>query len=366
LRVGAVHRSVDGLLGFDKRQVLSAELTLPEGPYADVARRRQFVATVIEQLQAAPGAVHVAAVSSLPYGTNPARRVFVREGEVKTDAERRNAGLLRITPDYFAALRIPVLSGRSLRDSDGPEATAVAVVSRVLAERYFAGEDPIGQRFRLSDEGEWITIVGVVGDVLHDWFTNQRPPTVYRPITQDVTERLAFAVRTAGPPEGFATSLRRAVAAADADQPLLTLRSMEQVVSDRVAGVDYFAKVLTVMSGLALLLALTGMYSLMAYLAAQRTKEVGVRLALGATTGQVTWLAASRAARITAGGIVVGTTMAIALGQVMQTALFGLVSPSVLVVAGAVVVLAAVTMLAGFLPARRAAVQDPWAALRTE
>ncbi len=141
---------------------------------------------------------------------------------------------------------------------------------------------------------------------------------------------------------------------------------MERVVTERVAGVDYFAKVLTVMSGLALVLALTGMYSLMAYLSARNTKEVGLRLALGATKRQVTWLAASRAARITAGGLLVGTAMAVALGQFMQSALYGLVSPSVLVVAGAVAVLATVTMAAGYVPARKAAGQDPWVALRTE
>ncbi len=236
----------------------------------------------------------------------------------------------------------------------------------MLAERYFSGDDPIGRRFKLAEDGEWITIVGVVGDVVYDWFANRRNPTVYVPLAQESTERLAFAARSGGNPEGLATAVRQAVAAADTDQPILTLRTMEQVVTDRVAGVDYFARVLTVMSGLALVLALTGMYSLMAFLTARNTKEVGVRVALGATTGQVTWLAASRAARITAGGLVVGTVMAFALGQFMQSALFGLVTPSLVVLAVAVVVLAVVTMAAGYVPARRAAGQDPWLALRTE
>jgi putative ABC transport system permease protein len=366
LIVGAVRRSVDGVLGFDKRQMLTAELNLPEGPYADVARRRQFVDTVLERLRGMPGATNAAAVTSLPYGTTAARRTFVREGEALAEGERRNADLLRVSSDYFDTMRIPLLSGRSLADGDGSGAPAVAVVSRVLAERYFSGEDPIGRRFKLADDGEWITIVGVVGDVLGDWFTGQRNPSVYRPIAQDPTLRLAFAVRSAGQPERLTTAMRQAVAAADADQPILTLRPMDQVISDRVAGVDYFAKVLTVMSGVALLLALTGMYSLMAFLAARNAKEVGVRVALGATKSQVTWLAASRAARITAGGLVVGAAMALALGQFMQSALFGLVSASPIVVGAAVAVLATLSMAAGYFPARRAAGQDPWAALRTE
>ena len=200
-------------------------------------------------------------------------------------------------------MRIPLIAGRALGEGDGAEAPRVALVSQVLAERYFSGDDPVGRRFKLAEDGEWITIVGVVGDVVYDWFANRRNPTVYVPLAQDPTLRLALAARSAGNPEGLMTAVRQAVAAADTDQPILTLRTMERVVTDRVAGVDYFAKVLTVMSGLALVLALTGMYSLMAFLAARSTKEVGVRVALGATTRQVTWLAASRAARITAGGL---------------------------------------------------------------
>ena len=237
----------------------------------------------------------------------------------------------------------------------------------MLAERYFSGDDPIGRRFKLAEDGEWITIVGVVGDVVYDWFANRRNPTVYVPLAQDPSLAAGASPRAApATPEGLATAVRQAVAAADTDQPILTLRTMEQVVTDRVAGVNYFARVLTVMSGLALVLALTGMYSLMAFLTARNTKEVGVRVALGATTGQVTWLAASRAARITTAGLVVGTAMAFALGQFMQSALFGLVTPSLVVLAVAVLVLAAVTMAAGYVPARRAAGQDPWLALRTE
>ena len=277
LIVGGVDRAVDGLVGFDKRQLLTAELTLPERPYADLARRRQFVADVLDRLKAAPGATHVAAMSTLAYASNPSRRTFLREGAVETSAERPPADLVRASADYLETMRIPLLAGRALGDGDGAEAPRVALVSQVLADRYFPGDDPLGRRFKLAEDGESITVVGIVGDVVYDWFANRRNPTVYVPLAQDPTLRLAFAARTAGTPEGMIPSLRQAVAAADPDQPLLTLRNMERVVTERVAGVDYFAKVLTVMSGLALLLALTGMYSLMAYLSARNTKEVGLR-----------------------------------------------------------------------------------------
>lgn len=160
--------------------------------------------------------------------------------------------------------------------------------------------------------------------------------------------------------------MRRAVRAADAEQPILFMRPMTEVVSDRLAGLDYFADVLTVMSSIALVLALTGMYSLMAYLAARRTREVGVRLALGATPGQVVWLGLSRALAITGGGLAAGAALAAVLGRAMQNALFGLVAPEASVITIAIAGLAVIALAAGYIPARRAAGLDPWQALRTE
>jgi ABC-type antimicrobial peptide transport system permease subunit len=175
-----------------------------------------------------------------------------------------------------------------------------------------------------------------------------------------------FAARGAGDPMRLAADVQRVVVAADPDQPIEVLASMDEVVRTKVAGINYFAQVLTVMSGIALVLALTGMYSLMAYLAARRTREIGVRVALGATRRQVAWLTASRAGRIALGGAAAGAALAAGLGQVMQSALFGLITPSAPIVALSAATLIVVTMAAGYLPARRAAAQDPWAALRTE
>ena len=141
---------------------------------------------------------------------------------------------------------------------------------------------------------------------------------------------------------------------------------MDEVIRAKVTGIDYFAKVITVMSGVALMLAVMGMYSLMSYLSARRTKEVGLRVALGATRPQVMWLTASRAGRITAGGVVAGLALAALLGRVMQSALFGLISPDPAVLGAAVLTVAVVTLVAGFVPARKAARQDPWAALRAD
>ena len=366
LIVGAVNRAANGAMGFDKRNLITAHMTLPVGPYADQQRRRAFAATLLERVRGVPSVTEVAVISALPYASLAPSRTVYLDGQSVDEAVPRTVDLQRATPGYFAALRIPLVAGRGLSDSDGPDSPRVAVVSQRLAEDYWPGQDPLGQRLRLEKDGEWLVVVGVVGDVLQDWFTGRRLPTVYRPLAQDATLSMTFVARTEGNPTLVADAVRRAVTAADADQPIETLATMEQVITAKVTGIDYFAKVITVMSGVALLLAVMGMYSLMSYLSSRRTREIGLRLALGATRPQVMWLTASRAGRITAGGVVAGLALAAMLGRVMQTALFGLVAPDPWVLLAAVLALVAITLAAGFVPARKAARQDPWQALRAD
>lgn len=365
LILGAVDRATNGALGFEKRGVMTAELTLPERPYESPERRRQFTSGVLERLQALPGVTAVGAIHTLPYSGATTSRPFTPEGAA-VDAVTRDVQLQRVSPAYFETMHIPLLAGRQLHGGDRPGLPPVAVVSQALAERYWPGRDAVGRRFRVSNDGEWITIVGVAGDVIQDWFTGRREPTVYRPMAQDPTLSMTFVARTAGAPDALARGMRAAVNAVDADQPILALRTMDDVIVEKLAGVQYFADLLTVMSGMALLLALTGLYSLMAYLTARRAREIGVRVALGATTSQVTRLTARRAAWIVFGGVGVGGALASVLSRVMQSALFGLVVPQPAVVVAAIAVLACVTMVAGYLPARKAARQDPWVALRSE
>lgn len=367
LIVGGVRRASDGAMGFDKHQLMTAELNLAERPYADHARRRAFIDSALQRLAAEPGVTAVAAANTVPYAGGYSQRTFHREGAVDSDAraERRVTDLVRTSPGFFETMRVPVLEGRGFGPADGAEAPAVAIVSRVTVERFFEGQSPLGRRFRL-DDGPWLTVVGVVDDVIQDWLSGQRRPTVYRPLAQDPTLHLTLLARSDRPDAAVAAAVRGAVRAADPDQPILKLAPMTQVVSDRLSGIGYFADVLTAMSGLALVLALTGMYSLMTYVASRRTQEFGVRVALGATRGHVIWLGISRALGITSGGLALGGVLAVVVGRVMQATLFGLVTSSPPLVAVAVVGLGAIALCAGYLPARRAAAQDPWQALRAD
>lgn len=365
LILGMVDGAVNGAIGFNKHGLATARLTLPERPYESLERRRQFVDGALERMRGLPGVTSVAAVSALPYGGSSSSRTMTLEG-APTDAPKREVGSQRVSPGYFATLGIPLLAGRGFSGADRADALPVAIVSRVLADQFWPGVDPLGRRFRLASDGPWITVVGVAGDVLQDWFTGRKEPTVYQPMHQAPSLSMTLVVRTTAPPQALAGDMRRAVSATDPDQPVLKAATMDEVVNERLAGVSYFATILIAMSGIAVVLALTGIYSLMAYLAARRTKEIGVRLALGATAAQVQWLAVKRTLGIVGGGVAVGGVLAGVLGRVMQSVLFGLVTPDVTVVVSAVAALAVVTLAAGFLPARKAAAQDPWQALRTE
>jgi putative ABC transport system permease protein len=293
---------------------MTAELHLSDRLYADPARRQRFVDDTLRRLAAEPGVGAVAAANTVPYGQGYSQRTLRREGEAEADAsaEARTTDLVRVTPDFLATMAVRFVEGRQFGPGDGPETPPVALVSRVLVERYFDGASPLGRRVRLDDEGPWITVVGVVDDVVQDWISGQRRPTVYRPFAQDPTLRVTLLVRSARPVSELAAALRRTVQATDPDQPILKLAPMTQVVSDRLSGIGYFADVLTAMSVLALVLALSGMYSLMAYIAARRTREFGVRVALGATRAQVTWLGISRALGIAGGGLALGGVLAVA------------------------------------------------------
>jgi predicted permease len=366
LMLRAVDGAINGSMGFDKRNVLIARVVLPERPYAEAERRRQFITGVLDRLRAIPAISDAAMVSALPYAGGNTARQFWPEGVALRDNEARPVDYRRITPEYFQTMRIPLLTGRTLSATDSTSSMPIAVVSKTLADRYWPNGDPLGRRFKLATDGEPITVVGVVGDVLHDWFALRRAPTVYRPLAQDAPFGHTFVARTVGNPMSIAGDLRRAVSAADPDQPIMLLQTMEAQIGDRTAGLSYIAGMITVVAAIAFLLALTGLYSLMTFIVSRRTQELGVRLALGATRWQIVGLTTRSGASITVTGVLIGALVAAALGRVMETTLFGIVTVSHWELAGLVAVVAGISVLASYLPARRTARLDPTIALRAD
>jgi predicted permease len=366
LMLSGVDRAVNGEMGFDKRGVVFARVMLPERPYADAERRRQFAAGVLERVRAIPAVSNAAVISNLPYSGGNVSRLLFPEGVTLRESEARYVDFRRATPDYFTTMRIPLVAGRGLTTADREGTEAVAVVSQSLADRYWPNGDAIGRRFRVATDGEPITVVGIVGDVLHDWFQQRRAPTVYRPLAQDAPFAQAIVVRTVGDPLGVAGDLRRAVAALDGDQPIMTLQTMENLIRERTAGITYIAGMIAVVAGIALVLALMGLYSLMSYLVSRRTQELGVRLALGATKWQIVALTTRRGLYITLAGVLGGAVIAAMTGRLMESALYGIIAVNAWHLPMFTAVVAAVSALASYLPARRTARLDPTTALRSE
>jgi putative ABC transport system permease protein len=360
---------LSGPQGYDPEHLLTLRITLPETRYREPDARRVFARSVEDRLSALPGVTGAAFANVLPGRPGNASRPIQVEGEPAPDRSNPPAVDLRtVSPGYFDTLRLPILAGRSLGPADDEKSLPVAVVSRALGERYWPGRDPIGRRFRLGDENTpWITVVGVSGDVIHHWATRRNHPTCYRPDAQGpATPNISFALRTAGDPEAVAPAVRLAIAAVDPDQAAYQVWSMRRAISISTIGLQYVAAIMAVFGGLALVLAISGVYGVMSYRVSLRTVEIGVRVALGASHGDVLHLTMAQALRLTAAGLVLGSALGLAVAKAVSATLMGAVrfdAPTFVLATG---VLAATAVLAAYIPARRALAVDPARALRSE
>ena len=366
LTIGAVQRAANDSIGFSPDQVLTARLSLPEIRYTTSAQREAFVRSVLDRLRTLPSVNVAAALTVLPYSNTNVSTAFWLETDTPRDNNARHVDLRSATPDWNTVLRVPVLQGRGLSEADRADSLPVAVVSQSLARQMWPGKDPIGQRFRLDKDGPLVTTVGVVGDVAHHWLVHRMSPTVYRPVAQTAANDFTFVLRTAGDPADLGAAVRAAVANLDPDQPVASIRTYPQLVADSTFGLRFAADALSIIAMVGLLVAIVGVYSLMAYLASRRTRELGVRVALGATRAHITRLTLGQAVTIAGWGAGGGLVLALIFSRMLETSLFGLVSANYLFAIVVALGLGAVAVAASYLPARRAASVDPLVALRAE
>jgi putative ABC transport system permease protein len=366
LSVTTVTRYLTDWQGYDPAHVLTLRLVLPDARYPDADSRRRFVAASLDAIDAAPGVENVTIASVLPAeDVNTVRRIEVR-GQPPADAANRPAVDYRtISPSYFDVLRTPLLAGRRFAATDQPASEQVAIVSQSMARKYWPQGDAIGGHVRIAN-GEWATVVGICGDVIHDWFDSRNVPTLFRPIAQEPAGDLIVAARTSADPRAAVDDVRRAVAQVDRTQPLFDIMPMQQMLAEKTIGLQYIAAVMGVFAALAVILAVLGLYAVMTYLVAQRVREIGVRMALGATRSDVTRLTLRQAARLTIVGVAVGLALALALGRAMEAGLLGIVSSDARLTTALALVLGVTALAASYLPARRAASIDPIVALRNE
>jgi putative ABC transport system permease protein len=368
LSIRGTLRLTHGDQGYDPERLMTFQITLPERDYDDDAKRLQFSRSLLEGVRGIPAVKSADLSNVIPSsGSNTSRPIDVEGRTIENASERPLADFRSVSVGYFETMRIPLRAGRGFSSADRADGELVAIVSETFAARHFAGEAPIGRRFRAgSDDEPFRTVVGVVGDVVQDWFFGGPRPTYYLPLEQQARTSMVLVARTEGDPEAITAAVRTEVRRVDPDLPLFNVRTMRKVINDRLIGVRYAAVIMGILGVIALVLAAVGIYGLMAYSVSRRRHEIGVRVALGASHRDVLRLTVGQVLRVTIAGVLIGLLLAYGAGQLMASNLFGVIRLDVVTFAGLASILTLVSIVAGYMPARRALSVDPALALRSE
>jgi predicted permease len=365
--------------GFRAARVLSFEVQVPPARVPPPQRVLLFD-RVVERLRGLPGALGAAAVSDLPLAGSESINALAAEGRpVEKPTDVTVADFRAVAGGYFEAMGIPLRRGRVLAAADAGGKPRVAVIDEVMARTCWPGQDPLGRRFRggkpersqaEDPDNPWVTVVGVVGSVRHSGLDAEPRPQVYRPAAQ-LSERqmpgqMTFVVRTAGGPGALAGAVRAAVHEVAPDLPVSNLRTLEQVVSDSVAARRFNLLLLGLFAALAMTLSAVGIYGITSYAVVQRTRELGLRMALGAERGAVLRLLVGEAGALAGLGLLIGLAAALAVTRVLASLLYGVGSTDPLTFAGVSLALILIAMLSAYVPGRRATEVDPMVALRSE
>ncbi len=355
--------------GFNSERLLTMRISLPAQRY----RRDQIPAfgqQLRERLQALPGAQSVALASDLPLSGNTSAGPIELEGRPATSAGGEiRMYRHRVTPGFFSTLGIQLIKGRDFTNGDHAQAPGVVIISEAMARRYWPDEDPIGKRLKKTSPGDpWLSIVGVAGEVKYRGL-QQNPnndPDVYYPLLQEPVGNLYIALRASVDPNSLVAATRSVLQKLDPDLPVYGVTTMARQVADQTTQSRFSAWLLGVFGGLALVLAAVGIYSVMAYAVEQRSREIGIRVALGARPGAVLKMVIGRGMRLSVMGVALGLGAALALTQLMKRLLFGVAATDPLTYCAIAILLLLVALLACWIPARRAMKVDPVVAIRCE
>lgn len=357
--------------GFDPHNVLTANMALPTVRYPIGPKQVAFFRGALEKIRHLPGVQYASAVSILPESTNFDTTGTEIEGHNVPAGEQPYLDRYIATPDYFHALSIPLVRGRLFTDRDDEKSPLVALINETAARMYWPGEDPLGKRLRVGgfdlpqDKAPWRRIIGIVRDVHQYGLDRNLSAQLYFPHAQFPTGYMTLVVR-GHDPAALATPLRAQIRAVDNDLPLWDVAPMEQVMAESLAGRRFSLVLLAVFAGLALVLAAVGIYGVISYSVAQRTQELGTRMALGAQRADIFRLVLGQGMTVILAGAGVGILSAMVLTRFLSTLLFGIGATDAAAFAGAAALLVAVAVLACFLPARRATRVEPMTALRWE
>jgi putative ABC transport system permease protein len=356
-------------LGIDPDRVLSMSFALRGQRYQEPAPVSEFAKRLVEQTKALPGVQHAAISNSLPPDETDFSSDFTIEGRVPSEGLPQIAYFNRASPDYFETLGIPVRAGRSFTSADLTGSLRVVIINETLRRRFFPGEDPIGKRINLNVVGEpdWTQIVGVVADVKYNGMADDVQPAIYQPLAQEPTWGGFLVVKTqSSDPLSLTAAVRNEIRKIDPDLPVTQVATMEQRLSKAVSQPRFRTILIALFAAVALLLACVGIYGVISYSVTQRTHEIGIRMALGAQTGDVLRMVIRQAIALAGIGVGLGLAASFALTSLMSTLLFGVKPTDPPIFIATALLLAATALVASYLPARRAAKVDPLVALRYE
>jgi predicted permease len=356
--------------GFDTSPLMTMRFYLAGDQYEEGDARARRVDDIVQRVEAVPGVRAAFASNLIPFGGGGGGGGVIIEGKPVERGKEPFAGLVGVTPHLLRTLGVSLLRGRDFTETEGRTKTSVAVINQAMARRMWPDEDPIGRRFRMAapETSDWFTVIGVAADFRHGRVNNTDPPypSAYVPYPFAATLNTGITVRVAGDPASFTADLRRRIREADPTLAVFDVRTLEELRRLGFWEQRVFGWIFATFGAIALVLASIGVYGVLSYSVSQRTQEIGVRMALGASRRHVFRLVVGRGLTLAAIGIAVGMAGAFGVTRFIATLLFGVTPTDPLSFAGVAAFLAVVAVLASFLPARRATAVDPLIALRNE
>ena len=364
--------------GINLKNVLTMQISLPKAKYSTAQQTATFYRRALQRIQSEPGVQSASAVNFLPLtNLGDATSLTIEGGNPPPPGQEITVSYRVIDQNYFRTMGIPLLRGRYFTEQDNDESHGVVMIDQTMARRYWPDEDPVGRRlqpqfpaakvpWRPESSNNWLTIVGVVEDVKEDGLNDQTSAEIYLPYLQNPSSLMNLLVRSTSDPLRLVASVRSQVLAVDGDQPVYNIMTMENVFSQSLAEPQVITSLLATFAAVALILAAIGVYSVMSYSVAQRTHEVGVRMALGAQQRHVLRMILGQGLKLVLVGVVIGVTTAFAVTRVVSNLLFGVTATDPAIFVAVPLLLVVIAILASYLPARRALKVDPIIALRNE